>query len=499
MANTLNHLGTWSAGLRLEQIPKDVLRRAQLQHLSTAGAIRAVSSWDAPLSGPKAAVWAGRSALLDNTDHLFWGQTSQGAVCATWAETKGQKAVDLLVATVAANEIGGRFGAATSLCGDSGQACLWIHSLCAAVAIARRLGLDGVQSAHAMAIALAESPAPRARFSQLAHTQRAAIVAQSVRAGMEAAESASQGLLGELDLLDRQDGPIQSLSGKALMKAFTGLGTCWLGRSTAYSLSPGHLFSKVPVQAVHEVLRRHVRAADRRLRVDQVDRIEIKTHALSMALAAVEVDDNLDPAAFCADIRQQIGLLVATHELGAQQFHPEVLQTHQAAIAHVAARVHLEHDWCATLQLTAQLRESMAPLYGDLKPQGLWRHFASGSKALGWKPGLPPADQWVALLKQRPDRLFKKSNGVSDLSQVDDLAFRYPFPTEVKLFTTRGGWWPERRDTPEGAPGWDWQATVEGVAKKWACGESGADQKAMALFEAPLRGAASTWVRNLGV
>ena len=497
MPTTLERMGAWTAALSQEDIPRDVLRRAQLQQISTAGAIRAVADFDAPLSGSKASIWAGQSALLDNTDHLFWGQTSSGAVCSTWVEPKGKKASDLLVATVAANEVGGRLGAATSLSDDAGQASLWVHSLCAAVARSKNMQLSGLQIAHAAALALSQCPTPRTRYSQLSHTQRGEIVAQCVRAGLEAADSASQGLQGDLDLIDRADGPIQSLSGPSLMAAFTGLGACWLSRSTSFCLSPGHLFSKVPVQAVHEVLRRHVKAADRRLRVDQIDRIEIRTHALSMALSETQGNSTLDPAAFCADIRQQIGLLVATHEVGAHQFHPRVLETHREAIAYVADRVQIEHDWCATLQLASQLRESMAPLYGTLKPQGLWKHFASGSKALGWKPGLPPAGQWLPLLKERPARLLRSHNGATDLSQVDALAFRYPFPTEVKVFTTRGGWWPERRNTPEGAPGWNWQATIDGVAAKFGCGDEAEARHGATLFDKETTKAASTWVKAL--
>jgi hypothetical protein len=70
----------------------------------------------------------------------------------------------------------------------------------------------------------------------------------------------------------------------------------------------------------------------------------------------------------------------------------------------------------------------------------------------------------VALLRARPDRLLEQirySTGDLSDARLDELQFSCD--TEVKLFTTRGGSWPERRAVPEGSPGWSWQDTVERV------------------------------------
>lgn len=478
----LDQMGQWCAGLQPEDIPPDVLRRAQMQHLSTAGAIRSVAEWDASLTGDKAANWAGRASLIDHTDHLIWSQTSPGGVCSTWVDTKGQKALAMLTSTVAANEVGARLGLAL---GPKGEPW-WVHSLTAAVVRSRRLGLTGEQCSNAMAIALANCPIPGS--SELAHVQTGAVVAKCVQAGIEAAESANQGVQGPRDWFDTKDSAFDSACIQNGRRAFNGLGKCWLGRTTAYSLSPGNLFTKVAVQGVQEILRRHIKAADRRLRIDQVNRIEIRTHALALGHNGKAID----PAALCRSIPTQIGLALATNDLNAPQFHPDVLAEHQDAITTIAQKVVLTHDWAATIALIQEMRSSLSPLYGETSPRKLLTQFASGS-------GLPKRSQLSDLVKARPDRLFRKSTASSDMADLDALSFRYPFGIEAKLFTTRGGWWPERRETPAGAPGWSWQRTIIGVAKKWAGEQEDATSAARAKLDALPTGAASTWVKGLGV
>jgi hypothetical protein len=478
----LDQMGQWCAGLKPEDVPPDVLRRAQIQHLSTAGAIRSVAKWDAQLPGEKAAKWAGLSALIDNTDHIVWSQTSAGGVCTTWVDTKGQKALAMLTSTVAANEIGARLGLAL---GPKGEPW-WIHSLTAAVVRSRRLGLSGEQCSNAMAIALANCPTPGSK--DLGHIQTGTIVAKCIQTGTEAAESANQGVQGPRDWLGTKDSPFDSACIPNGRRAFNGLGECWLGRTTSYSLSPGNLFSKVAVQGVQEILRRHIKAADRRLRVDQVDRIVVRTNALALDLNGKDID----PAAICRSIPSQIGLALATNDLSAPQFHPDVLAEHHDAIRTIAQKVVLSHDWVSTIGLMQEMRSSLSPVYGETSPRKLLSQFASGS-------GVPDRSQWADLIKSRPDRIFRKSTASTNMADMDTLSFRYPFAIEAKLYTTRGGWWPERRGTPSGAPGWSWQAILDGVAKKWACGQEGAADKAGEQLDSLPTGAASKWVRGLGL
>lgn len=487
MSEPLQHLATWAANLNPEDVPHDVLVRAQLQHLSAAGNLRAVGEWSfASQHASAAARSAAKCALIDFSDHLFWGKTTLGGVFAALESPAGRTALQSLTATVVANEVAARYGAASSLSAEAGQHAARVHCLSAAAATAKILGLSAAQTRSAYSRALTTTPIATVALSQANADARAQFVGDCIDAGVESATWASNHSGGA------------PLSGELLSQAFTGLGECWLGRTTSFSLYPGHLFTQVPVQAVQEILKRHVKAADKRLRIDQIDRIEIRSHALTLGLTKGQGRDRpLDPASVCADLRRQIGALFVTHELDASSIRPEELKRHAESIEWVADRVELVHDWSATLALVKAMRDSMSPLYGAIPLRDLWKTSRSPEHGFGWSGLLPPADQWSDLIKARPDRLLRSVNNAVDLSGVDERSFRYCLPTEVKLFTTRGGWWPERRDTPEGAPGWNWQATVNGVAKKFGCGDARDTSHAAELMATLPQKSTTTWKRAL--
>lgn len=490
MPEPLQHLATWAAQLKPDGIPKDVLVRAQLQHLSAAGNLRAVHRWVFEATHTStAARCAAKCALIDFSDHLFWGKTTLGAVFPALEVPKGRTALETLAATVVANEVASRYGAASSLSAEAGQHAARVHSLAAAASTAKILRLSAEQTEAAYSRALDRTPSPTSPFSQASADERAQFVGECIDAGIEAANWASTTSAPATDA---------SLAEELLDQAFTGLGDCWLGRTTSFSLFPGHLFTQVPVQAVQEILRRHVKAADKRLRIDQIDRIEIRSHALTVGLAKSQLSGRpLDSASVCADLRRQIGTLFVTHELDAASIRSEELDRHSEAIEWVAERVELIHDWPSTLALVQSMRESMSPLYGTIPLRDIWKTSRSSEHGFGWSGLLPPTDQWREVLKARPDRLLTSTTPGTDLSEVDERAFRYCLPTEVKLFTTRGGWWPERRDTPEGAPGWNWQATVDGIAHKFGCGNTEDRTHAAELMSDLPQKSTATWKRAL--
>ena len=159
MPEPLHYLASWAAELTPEDVPHDVLVRAQVQHLSAAGNLRAVHRW---VLDPDQVTEAGRSAakcaLIDYSDHLFWGKTTLGAVFASLENPKGRSALDTLTATVVANEVAARYGAATSLSSDTGQQAAQVHSLAAAAAWAKIHRLTAEQTQASYARALSQTP-----------------------------------------------------------------------------------------------------------------------------------------------------------------------------------------------------------------------------------------------------------------------------------------------------------------------------------------------------
>ncbi|MEE2751685.1 MAG: hypothetical protein VX519_09660, partial [Myxococcota bacterium] len=104
---------------------------------------------------------------------------------------------------------------------------------------------------------------------------------------------------------------------------------------------------------------------------------------------------------------------------------------------------------------------------------------------------LLPGSRWL-------DKLLGKAAATSgDLADLDERALRFPAPTEVKLYTTRGGWWPERRDTPEGSPGASWEETVQGMLRKFAAEEPSLRETAAGLLQTSVETPSKGWISEL--
>ncbi len=518
MSRTCTRLARWAVELSVDDVPADVLRRARLQHLSAAGAVRAAAGQ----AGARALARAGSSgklpvvsglrkglsrrdalrlhgglaAALVYDDALFGGHTTAGA-CAAWA-TAGRGDLDaLLTATVAGNEVAARLGLAGLLGSHWTPTTTWVSAVAAAVTAGRLQGLDAHELAHALALTLA-SVGPT-RWSTWMGPGRGAAAAAVAVQGLDAVALASAGVRGDLDLLDARDGFFAHVTPLPLRAAFTGLGACWLTRTLAYRLMPGADHVQVPVQAVREILRRHVKAAEKRLRVDQWDRVEIAVDAVSHGLQQVSArHPGVTPGPVPWAIARTIGALAVHHDFGPAQLDPDWLGAHHEAIAGIARRVELFHDWRATEAWVEHLLDVGEPLFSGVKGGEL---LAAGRRILaanGASLGGPNPHELFEVLKRRPDRvLARMGRGSGDLAELDIAAFRHKHTTEVKLYTTRGGWWPERRDTPEGAPGWSWEATESGVLLKFAQGDPELRQTAAALLETAGREAGGAWVRSL--
>ena len=96
-----------------------------------------------------ARVHSARAAWTDRLDHMLGGPTGVGSVTAAWSASKGSSLGDLLTATVVANEVAGRVGAALMLGPHYGAGAGWVYASSAAIASGRLMGLDTEQMGHA--------------------------------------------------------------------------------------------------------------------------------------------------------------------------------------------------------------------------------------------------------------------------------------------------------------------------------------------------------------
>jgi 2-methylcitrate dehydratase PrpD len=521
MSTTLSRFARWATELRWEDLPRDVIERARLQHLFTAGVIREVAGrgvaaglrnsvpgrgkatllvpGDEPgTSTPEGAVQvhAALACLVDHVDQLFWAMPSPASVPTGWAHVGRCSLEELLVATVIANELGGRLGAATLFGPAPDLAGSHVQALAAAAVAARLAGLEEKETAQAYALAL--SHVGPGHWTTL-HGQglaRGLAVAGAAATGGKAVALAAQGGRGDLALLDNAPGLFERVAYLPLRAAFGGLGETWLTRTLSFPPHPGSLLVQVPVQGVHEILKRHIKAADKRLRVDQLHRIEIQAGFLTCAAEKVATRwPGIHAGTVTRSPSRAIGVLVAAQALGAEQVDPGWLSKHRDEVAAAAGRVEILHDAERTRAMADHLVEVMGPLFAGVTTEEMEHAGHRAKHALQWPHQVP-----LLHLFSRPshlDRLVEKARKSSgDFSQVDARAFRLPLGADTKLYTTRGGWWPEHREIPEGSPGWNWEETVRNVISLGAGGEEGPEaRQALLVADAGTRG--SGWVRQL--
>ena len=452
-----------------DALPDAVTRRARMQHLSAAGIVSAVTGFQGvsaarglggdgvvarvgldPSDAAGAVGWhTALAGLLELDDHLLRSRSCAAVAAAAWASAGRSSLAEVLAATVAGNEVAGRVGLATAL-GSPGWGCP--AATAAGVAVTGGLlgGLDEDGLAQAVSIALASASwdnTPSADGLAMAE-------ARAASEGMRAVSAARNGATSAEDILDRV---VEKLSWMPLHGAFSGMGRAWLTDTISHRRFACAPAAVTAVESVAEILARHVKAADKRLRTDQVERIEI--HGAAM-LGAMASSGALEPASIPWSLPEALGVLVARHDLGAADLAPEVLAAQAERIRHVAERVEVFVQPSRTAEaLTAQI-EVIGPLFADLGWRDARRMLSPLRSAAALSGGEGRGMEGVRSVA----RLLRAAVGLrrvsgAELSAIDVASWQLHLPVEVQLYTTRGGRWPERRSLPEGSPGADWSHT----------------------------------------
>ena len=118
---------------------------------------------------------------------------------------------------------------------------------------------------------------------------------------------------------------------------------------------------------------------------------------------------------------------------------------------------------------------------------------------MAWLRSAPPRTARAARpAPGRPDALLERlAYAPHDLAAARLDEWQERMDVEVRLHTTRGGTWPERRVLPEGSPGWPWAQTVERVVARFAGDDPERSAKAASLRAAVPGTGAEEWVAGL--
>lgn len=478
MPSPLLRLAADARALRSAAIPGDVARLARLQHLAAAGATRAARATraGARLAGDPVDRAAGLLARFAWDDPILGGRAPLGALPWLWHHADGHTLDELLTATVAANELAGRIGLAT-LAGEAlGAPSLVAPVAAGATALALLTGRDEAGVAASVSGALSA-----ARRSGL-HSPLDRFDADPAGLGREIVRLVRRGVddPGSTTLLDEGHPFWEEACARPLPGALHLDG--WLTRTLVVSPEPGLASTHVAVQAVGEILRRHVKAAEKRLRPDQVDRVEIRV-SLPVWAHDTAARPHEGALALTASIARLVAVRVAFHELTPALLDDGALADRADELATLASAVDVAHDWGLTTTALRATAAQLPPLTGlgladyravraRLKPAGAWPR---------WMP-----EELPDLARARPDLAVAALRG----GPTALGAAPWSLPVRVKLYTTRGGWWPERRAVPEGTvQGGD----LEAVALR----KFGDDARAAELLALPGSTPAATFLAGL--
>lgn len=408
-------LGHWARALQLADVPDDVqvLARCQLAHIDQ----RVAAVWATGLEIPDSnARDAAAYTAFDGDGHILGGRTGAGIAVLRSVSLDTTLTVERLVlATVVGMEIGARVGLATLVSDRATASSARPGAAAGAAALAWLAGANSDAIGDAVAAAVGLAAASTASDGPGFGT----VVAEAALGGFSAT--------GPVDASGLWKDVAEPLP-EALIPPGVGSGGGWLCRALVLPEVCAPVVLATAVEGLGEVLKRHVRAAEKRLRAEQVERIEIRVPFVTWAA------ERARPRA-----AQLIGRLVAFHELGPAEAGNALKGANERAseVAAVAERVEIIHDWSLSVGLAHSAQRWTGPLTlaryrairGVLRRAGAW-------------PSLHLSDV-VALAGARADRLARATGPLG--VDVEPLSW----PVQIKLYTTRGGWWPERRHLAE--------------------------------------------------
>ena len=175
------------------------------------------------------------------------------------------------------------------------------------------------------------------------------------------------------------------------------------------------------IQSVEEILSRHVKAASKRLRYQQVERIEISVPHIFEG--------------WTGGVSEWISKFILTHEWTSEHDDAQWCDQMAVPLRELSSKIQCKFAPSLTETMFTQMLIELPDLF-----VGTSIHQAAQVTKL-------PLN-WMSL---RSHRALKKSiqdcgyaKGIPTQAQLD--AFKFQVPVQVRLMTTRGGTWPERRE-----------------------------------------------------
>lgn len=146
--------------------------------------------------------------------------------------------------------------------------------------------------------------------------------------------------------------PVYWPASSVLTNVRHGLGTVWFWNTVRYSLTLGPWVALSAIQSVEEILSRHVKAASKRLRWQQVDQIVID------GPQALHVH--------AAEVRYLLAAYILLHEWSADVYDVDWMKSNEEALSSLMGRIQIRADSDCTWQQWTALVEALPSLFVGL-------------------------------------------------------------------------------------------------------------------------------------
>lgn len=445
-------LAEFAAGLRLEDVPDTVLRRARTIVLDCIGCIVAGqrNAEMAALTGVATAGASGPATVLGRAIAAT-AETAAflNGAAGTWLDldegnlhTKGHPGIQIIPAAFAEAETAGRSGTQVLLSLIAGYevscriygataARLAVHPhgtfgpLAAAVALGKQHGFTAERLAPLIAIAATLGVAASRGTLRDGATVRNAYTGASGRMGFLALDLMQAGFTGERDALASVFGHIY---GEAYDPewALADLGRDWLILRNYFKLHPSARYVHSAIDLLDIVMQREGGALD----PNRVDRIEIDTYAMAATMDRQEAD-----SAF--GTRFSIPVAVASHLLG---FDRDITDDGSAAYASeavrgLARRVFVAEQPEFTAAYPARQRSRMRLVLHD------GRVLAAEAELIKGEPEYPHSPQEIEtkfLALVRPSWGRHSEEALAALRGIDRIASVHDLGRQLRLMAGEG-------------------------------------------------------------
>lgn len=374
-ANELEIAARWIVGLTRSEIPPDVLDLARAQRIDIVAAAaagsrtaagvtigRAIAHWDVgdvmlpPLMRPRSVLGAAYelgalAGVLEYDSWIFGGHTGQAAVAASLAMGCDVRASgeEILIAQIAANEVGGRLGALMTTGPQHGHMKAYMHRVAAATASARLLRLDVERTCHALALALAQ-PEYGLFPGAFSSDEKALAYGDPIAAGVRAALLAREGLRGAPSLVEHPLGLIASLSDTPVRRGvWERLGQSYCLSAICFKSVAACAYANAATLAAVE-LREEIGSS----LADRIARATVHTTALTVSMESFSREHEpglITPTNTNFSTRRSVALALLAGRPDGDAFAAERFKELAPRIGELSRKVTLAHDWRMTVAL----------------------------------------------------------------------------------------------------------------------------------------------------